>query len=624
MRTLYGFFLAIVPIIVFYTDTQLQLSYWSGITSKNLYSFYSYLEYDLYILNPVDLKNIEVALVSSGIKIGSLAYLFDKGQGQAIWGSGWLLYSLNLIIKVRRDPYAIKISRRLISHSFRDRNRDRNSDSDSDSDSDKPNTFLGAEGIALTTTELDQMFLTGIKKMKKAPKSIIHINSFHFKTNRAKFLRSVSNKSGIYMLKYKKNEKFFYIGRAIDLAIRLRSHYNRSAADKNRLGIFLTTVGWENISVHILEFTSPIQIKKKETYYIVNYLPTLNTLFSSIKSVDDFPTLSTHLKHRQALNRAADPRLYPWHPPRSAIGVKAFKLWAYVEKEGQWVVVNKFCNLQEAYTKLRITRITLANYVDTYVVYKGYLFFSSEIDDLNKNVLNKSNLLPISNYLKKKIWVYEILPGVEVKGGAYARNGEPSLFFHKIFNTIKEASEFIGTSRSTIVNILDNELAMSKGFYCFTYPITENLQKKLAAKAPRDEISSLSVKIWVYNDDLDLVNNRPFKSQQEMLRELSLKRARTVNKYKDSGISFKGFYFFSRELTSQEKEVVKSKNQYAAPTSNSKFVWVYKADTLINGKPFQSLSQAGKKLELDRKKIAKYLDTNEIYQGYKFFSKQLK
>jgi len=149
------------------------------------------------------------------------------------------------------------------------------------------------------------------------------------------------------------------------------------------------------------------------------------------------------------------------------------------------------------------------------------------------------------------------------------------------------------------------------------------MQKKLAAKAPRDMISSLSVNVWVYNGDLDLVNNKPFKSQQDMLRELGLKRARTVNKYKDTGILFKGFYFFSQELTLQEK-VVRSKNLYAAPTSNSKFVWVYKGDTLINGKPFLSLSKAGKELEIDRKLIAKYQDTNEIYQGYKFYSKQLK
>ena len=309
------------------------------------------------------------------------------------------------------------------------------------------------------------MFLTGIKKVNIAPKSIIHINSFHIKTDRAKFFRSVSNKSGIYMLKYKKNEKFFYIGRAIDLAIRLRSHYNRSAGDNNRLGIFIKTVGWENISVHILEFTSPLQIKNKETSYIVNYLPTLNTLFSSIKSVHDFSTLSTHLQHRQTLNRASDPRLYQ--------GMKKdFKLWVYVpgEKDGLWVVVKIFYNLQEAYTKLIISRRTLAKYVDTYLVYKGYLFFSSEIDDLNNNLLNKPNLLPISNYLKKQIWVYEILegPGVEVNGV----KGEPYLFYHKTFNTIKETSNFIGTSRSTIVNILDSELAMSKGFYCFTYPIS--------------------------------------------------------------------------------------------------------------------------------------------------------
>jgi len=366
MRILYGIFLAIFPIIVFYTDTKLQLSYWSGMTSKNLYSFYSYLEYDLYILNPVDLLNIDMAPAPSGTNI----LIMSNPEGPAIWGSGSLLCSLAPSVRIKKDqdPNIRRAGSRLISQSFRNRDRD------SDSDSDKPfaQLFGGDDGAAQTETELDQMFLTGLKKVKKAPKSILHTNSFHIKIDRTKFLRSVSNKSGIYMLKYKKNEKFFYIGRAIDLAIRLRSHYNRSAGDNNRLGVFRRskTVGWENISVHILEFTSPLQTKNKETSYIVNYLPTLNTLFSSIKSVHDFPTLSTHLQHRQTLNRAADPRLY-----LGPLKKKDFKLWVYVEKDGQWVVVNIFDNLQEAYKNLIITRRTLAKYMDTYVVYKGYLFF---------------------------------------------------------------------------------------------------------------------------------------------------------------------------------------------------------------------------------------------------------
>ena len=48
----------------------------------------------------------------------------------------------------------------------------------------------------------------------------------------------------------------------------------------------------------------------------------------------------------------------------------------------------------------------------------------------------------------------------------------------------------------------------------------------------------------MYDFDLNLINNRPFYSQQELLRTLNLKRIRTINKYKNTGILFKDFYFF--------------------------------------------------------------------------------
>jgi hypothetical protein len=34
-----------------------------------------------------------------------------------------------------------------------------------------------------------------------------------------------------------------------------------------------------------------------------------------------------------------------------------------------------------------------------------------------------------------------------------------------------------------------------------------------------------------------------------MLRSLNLKRVITINKYKDTGINFKGYYFFSKQMS---------------------------------------------------------------------------
>jgi hypothetical protein len=54
---------------------------------------------------------------------------------------------------------------------------------------------------------------------------------------------------------------------------------------------------------------------------------------------------------------------------------------------------------------------------------------------------------------------------------------------------------------------------------------------------------------------LNLINNKPFNSQQDMLRSLNLKNVRTINKYKDTGgfaRNFKGYFFFSYKLSEIE------------------------------------------------------------------------
>lgn len=62
---------------------------------------------------------------------------------------------------------------------------------------------------------------------------------------------------------------------------------------------------------------------------------------------------------------------------------------------------------------------------------------------------------------------------------------------------LKDASLYLKTSRSTIINILDRQIAMSKKFYCFSNELSET--GKLKSKGViRDTISSLSILVWVY------------------------------------------------------------------------------------------------------------------------------
>jgi excinuclease UvrABC nuclease subunit len=57
------------------------------------------------------------------------------------------------------------------------------------------------------------------------------------------YRKKLSKVSGIYMIKCKLDERLFYIGRAVDLSLRLGSPFTRSALYSNKLGISLNLIG---------------------------------------------------------------------------------------------------------------------------------------------------------------------------------------------------------------------------------------------------------------------------------------------------------------------------------------------------------------------------------------------
>jgi hypothetical protein len=57
-----------------------------------------------------------------------------------------------------------------------------------------------------------------------------------------------------------------------------------------------------------------------------------------------------------------------------------------------------------------------------------------------------------------------------------------------------------------------------------------------------------------------------------MLKKLGLSRIRSINKYKDKGILFKGYYFSSNELTDSEKNKILLNREFAIPNYKAKLV----------------------------------------------------
>lgn len=190
------------------------------------------------------------------------------------------------------------------------------------------------------------------------------------------------------------------------------------------------------------------------------------------------------------------------------------------------------------------------------------------------------------------------------------------------FKSISQAANHIKVTDSTVKNVLDKEIAISKGYYCFSSPISPEVRQNLLRNPNiRDKISSIRKMVWVYDENIEIINGSPFISQQEMLRSLELNRVRTVNKYKDTGLIYKGYYFYSQEMSISEKERVRNDKNYANINTKSKQIWVYDANNqLINGKPFLSIIKCANSLELNRKTISKVIDKDKVYGGYKFNS----
>lgn len=337
------------------------------------------------------------------------------------------------------------------------------------------------------------------------------------------------------MLKYKHDDRVFYIGKYINLSIRLYDHYARSPLSLNRLGLFLKMVGWINVSVHILEFCSELELDDREHFYIKFYLPSLNRKFSRSYSSKVNRSLNGLLSERRIKNRMNNSQLNKNFNSKSP-------LWVYSLPELKLISNSRFESFIKfkKFSNLRINNRTIYNYVDTLTPYNGLLFLSSNILISEQFKIVESNLMLTPNYTPKPIWVYS------AKDLSMLNEDLP-------FKSISAASSFLNISNYTISSLLNKKIAISAGYYFFDHPISNNLKFELLSLPNiRDKVSNLRKEVWVYDFKLNLINNKPFPSQQEMLRYLGLKRFRTIQKYIDTEILFKNYFFFSREINKEE------------------------------------------------------------------------
>lgn len=200
----------------------------------------------------------------------------------------------------------------------------------------------------------------------------------------------------------------------------------------------------------------------------------------------------------------------------------------------------------------------------------------------------------------------------------------------KTFNSIHEASNYLGVARETINMYLNTYVPYKNNLF-----LTNNIESfELVEKLISDATLGLELertiakKIWVYflNEKGNIVKNI-YESKSAVAKLLNVQHG-VINNHLDKWIigGIKGNYVFSKELDNLEME--KFEELLSLRKFNNCRVWIYDALSLdLLADPFSSMQKAADYLNVDYRSILNHLDTElAIIKGGKsvlFFSREL-
>lgn len=216
--------------------------------------------------------------------------------------------------------------------------------------------------------------------------------------------------------------------------------------------------------------------------------------------------------------------------------VNSGNIWVYKNNGDNNLVLvfdKPFTSINQVNRVLKISNHTIKKYLDSNSAFKDYYFYSDKIESFAANTLISNFKEPVDSYFKKSIWVYQ----ENWVGGKLTLE----LLKDKPFNTITEAAKVLKMSDMTIKKYLDLFTAF-RGLYFFSEGQSEESLINNTLKTKEG--------IWVYNKldaDFVLLPNQPFKSKWVASKALKVSH-KIIEKYLDSGESYRDFYFFSQKL----------------------------------------------------------------------------
>jgi len=417
--------------------------------------------------------------------------------------------------------------------------------------------------------------------------------------------KPLKGKGGIYMFRYKKDPKIFYVGRAKDFYKRFKDHLNSNLKDKFHK--FVNSIGWDQFEFSIIEVCDLSIQQDRENYYLQKYLPLLNTIFkSNFSEIQSYDSLYKILKLRKSKldldNKYKGINLYTYEYYNNQISTN----------------YNKFSSINAVSKELSIARETIGVYLNTYVPYRNLLFLTNKIecfDLVGKLISDAMQGLNLNHNIAKKLFMYFI-----ESGGTVVKTELESK---------SAAAKLLDVQHLVITNHLDKWIKGGiNGHYLFSHELnTLELEKLIKFSSL---MKSRNRAVWAYNAiTLELITDS-FGSIQKAA-EYFYVDYRSIARHLDTELAtVKGNYLillFTNELTDSKRKELLNNLKIAKNVTTA--LWVYKKldgryINISNNEPsFNSKYIAAKQLKLSTKTISKFLNTHKDYKGLYFYNSKM-
>lgn len=219
----------------------------------------------------------------------------------------------------------------------------------------------------------------------------------------------------------------------------------------------------------------------------------------------------------------------------------AKKVWMYYIKADGTVVKTTYESIGAIAKILNVHHTVINNHLDKWIKggLEGNYLFSSELDNLELEKLKEITRVIITQpgkHSNLKVWVYD---------------ASTLELISDVFSSMKKAADYFNVDYRSLLKHLDTKIATMKGgklVLLFSNELTELEKEPLLNKIKKQLMKLLLyeyIKMLTVNYPFYLDNNKPSFSSKLLASKALNISTKTISKYLDSDISYKGLYFYT-------------------------------------------------------------------------------